>query len=110
MSFGEISPVFQKWLNKRAQAQKSSPNIPTRNANPTNAAGPKNSIGPVGGSAKSSVTVVNSSNGKKKETASKGASPVTKTGVPNLRTTSAVGRPKGKVRAQNNPSLSSRIG
>lgn len=79
----DIDPKFQKWATERKVGQRSDIGIPTRNANPTLKAGPKNSNGTV---AKASHKV---------------RTPVTKT---------AVGRPKGKVRAANNPSLSSRKG
>jgi hypothetical protein len=109
----ELDPKFKKWLDTRRVAQGKSPGIPTRGANPTRTAGPKNSNGPKRGSSKSSVSVPDNSVTRKKSTIkdTKGtSSSVKRTGVDKPKTSKSVGRPKGKVRATNNPRLSSRIG
>lgn len=79
-----IDPKFAAWAKRRQIGQKTSPGIATRQANPTDKAGTKNSNG----------------------TPSKGAPHKAK----KLATSTSVGRPKGKVRATNNPSLNSKKG
>lgn len=51
--------------SQRTKSNKVSPNIPTRNSNPTGKAGSKNSNGPKGGSGKSSVPANRDSNTNK---------------------------------------------
>jgi len=72
-------------------------------------AGPKNSIGKgKKGSTKSSVIVPHNSNKKATMTITKVAkASIVKTGIPKLAKRPSTGRPKGKVRASNNPNLKS---
>lgn len=74
----KIDPKFQAWLQKRKISQRTSEYIPTNNANPTLEAGPKNSIG------------------------TQSRKNINKAGVPKLKTSKSVARPKGKYRANNN--------